>query len=256
MDDELLERLLSTPVGTADEAPELARLLVAASTHPTQTGPLAGEEAALAAFRTGGTAAPSRRKRMLGKALAAKTLATLAAGTLTLGGGVAMAADATGVVPNDVGGAINNVVPFVNGHDNGKHLGQLKNQPGDDANNPDENENPGEHPDNHGADVSDVAHETDPGPGHGAAVSEEARTNHGAEVRDTKGVGEPEVDEHSEAQENAGDAQENAEDAQEKADEAREHAQEQSETEAPDTDDDSSGAPAGAHGGDSSNPNG
>ena len=36
------------------------------------------------------------------------------------------------------------------------------------------------HPDNHGARVSEAAHDTPPGPGHGKAVSEVARsTNHG-----------------------------------------------------------------------------
>jgi hypothetical protein len=37
----------------------------------------------------------------------------------------------------------------------------------------------GEHPDNHGAAVSQAAHDTPPGPGHGKAVSEVARDNHG-----------------------------------------------------------------------------
>ena len=38
---------------------------------------------------------------------------------------------------------------------------------------------PGTHPDNHGAAVSQAAHDTPPGPGHGKAVSEVARSNHG-----------------------------------------------------------------------------
>lgn len=191
MDDELIERLLASPATAADEAPELAMLLAAASTYPTDLGPLAGQEAALAAFRAGPVAAPPRRKRMLGKALAAKTLAMLGAGTLVLGGGVAAAAAAdTLPVPaqNAISGAASHVGLDFPNHAKGNHHGwQNSHNPhhgngnGNGNHGTDQNGNGdnGTQPDNHGAYVSGVARTASPGPGHGKAVSDEAHSQDG-----------------------------------------------------------------------------
>jgi len=42
MDDELIERLFDNPASAADEAPELAMLLAAASTYPSALGSVSG----------------------------------------------------------------------------------------------------------------------------------------------------------------------------------------------------------------------
>lgn len=188
MDDELLERLLARPATAADEAPELAMLLAAASTYPTNLGPVAGEDAALAAFRAGPVTLPSGRKRMLGKALAAKTLAILGAGALVMGGGVAAAAAADSLptpAQNAISGAASHLGVNFPSHGNGHHTGWDKGKgnphhgDGNQGNDQNGNEDTGNQPDNHGSYVSGVAQSTPPGPGHGKAVSEEAHSSQG-----------------------------------------------------------------------------
>lgn len=94
-----------------------------------------------------------RRKSMLGKIVTAKALAL--AGALALSGGVAAAA--TGTLPDQVQAPVANTVEHVGVHiPNGEH----------------------------GAAVSDVAHQKD-GDNHGADVSGTARDNHGHEGDDT-----------------------------------------------------------------------
>jgi hypothetical protein len=224
MDDEMIERLLASPATAAEEAPELAMLLAAASTYPTDLGLVAGQEAALAAFRAGGVAAPPRRKRMLGKALASKTLAMLGAGTLVLGGGVAAAAAAdTLPVPaqNAISGAASHVGLDFPSHAQGNHHGwQNSNNPHHQGNGNDNqgtdngNKDNSNQPDNHGAYVSGVARSASPGPGHGKTVSDAAHsqdgkptpaqshgpdanaTDHGATNQSQAGDGAPEPQEN------------------------------------------------------------
>ena len=176
MDDELIERLLSGDPAASAEAPELSMLLAAASAPTSESGPLAGESAALAAFRATHAAGPSRRKRMIPEVLASKVVGLAAVGALTLTGGVgvAAAADATGIAHNPVGSTVNDVVTggnhgHGNGHANGHAKTQDSNQPTTDVQN---------NQDNLGSQVSDAAHSCADSSGHPSAGSTDA-TSHG-----------------------------------------------------------------------------
>ena len=152
MDDELIERLLSGDPTASAEAPELSTLLAAASAPVSESGPLAGESAALAAFRATHAAGPSRRKRMIPQFVTGKALGALAAGALALTGGVgvAAAADATGIAHNPVGSTVTDVVTGSHGHGNanGHAKTQDSSQPTTDVPN---------NQDNQGSKVSDAA---------------------------------------------------------------------------------------------------
>ncbi|SCG76733.1 hypothetical protein [Micromonospora inositola] len=112
MDQKTVERLLVGPIADPPDGPEaLVRLLTAVRAAP-RPRELAGERAALEAFRTaraGSVPVPAARpeRRILAGLLSAKVaLAALLAAT----GGVALAA-ATGTLPGSVGGAGDSTTP-------------------------------------------------------------------------------------------------------------------------------------------------
>lgn len=115
-----------------------------------------------------------RRKKMLGTilgSLAAK-IAVAATAAAAATGGLA----ATGNLPAPAQSVVASAVVHVGVHiptpAPARHKDQKVSKP-DDVGSP----RPSEHPDNHGGDVSSVAHSASPGPGHGATVSDTASTN-------------------------------------------------------------------------------
>jgi hypothetical protein len=157
---------------------------------------------------------------MTRKPLAKIAIATVA-GSLALGGGVALAQlgptdtakvgsdveHATNTDPGDGPGGTDATVtddeaPDVTPPDGTK----LDDGVGDDDGADDQAPDPeaaghhGEHPDNHGKAVSTAAHDTPPGPGHGPAVSAVARGDHGHDA--TEG---PEGGDHAEDPAHHGD---------------------------------------------------
>lgn len=187
--DEMRTRRLPLDDATADR-------LAAGELHPSDAPPgFASVAAALSAARGGHEAvepegellaamvraiddSPStnRTLRSMRSHLSLKIGALAGAALLSTAGA---AAAATGNLPGPAQDAVAGVV---------RHVGV-------DLPKSDDHPEAPEHPENHGGDVSTVAHDTDPGPDHGATVSETARQGHGHD--DTTTTSEPEAnDDH------------------------------------------------------------
>jgi hypothetical protein len=134
-------------------SPEVAALLDAAAADLPTAQADAGLLAAMAEAVSVGVSAPStspRKRKMLGKVLTAKAAAI--AGVLVLSGGVASAA--TGSLPDPAQDAASNVANVVGLDIPKSDKAEAK-----------------EHPENHGKDVSTVAHDPEnEGADHGSAV--------------------------------------------------------------------------------------
>jgi hypothetical protein len=149
-------------------SPKVEGLLNAAKSDlPTATAD-AGLLDAMVVAMTADASAPipaSRRRSMLGKVLTAKAAAL--AGVLVLTGGVASAA--TGTLPDPAQNAASSAAEHV-----GLHIPKSDDHESDDNESADDSENTPttvEHPDNHGKDVSTVAHDdSNEGADHGSAV--------------------------------------------------------------------------------------
>jgi len=192
LDTETGERLLSgvlEPEDVPDRYSAVAALLQAAAV-PT-SGALDGEaatvDAVVAAIRSapGFVAPPARRASRLTRA---KVAAAGLVGALTLSTGLA----AANALPGPAQQAAANALGVVGVHVPNPHAekGKAKDHPAADdaAKHESDTDGPatattvatgvpaadGAHPDNKGGQISDLAHNTDPGPGHGAAVSDEA----------------------------------------------------------------------------------
>jgi hypothetical protein len=154
-------------------SPEVESLLSAAKSDlPAAKADPGLLEAMVLAVSTDATAPLSipRKRRMLGKVLTAKAAAI--AGVLVLSGGVAAAA--TGTLPGPVQNTASHAAEHVGVHlpnsDDDQSTKDANDDQGDD-NGTETTPTSVEHPDNHGNDVSTVAHDdSNEGADHGSAV--------------------------------------------------------------------------------------
>jgi hypothetical protein len=151
-------------------SPEVESLLHAAKSDlaPVQADASLLEAMTLALSVDASAPAPvTRRRPMIGKVLTAKAAAI--AGVLVLSGGVASAA--TGALPDPVQDTASHAAEHVGLHIPKSDKHEADDDATDDANDDTGDDTTAEHPENHGKDVSTVAHdESNEGRDHGAAV--------------------------------------------------------------------------------------